>query len=139
MEKTKLGLSVEIMAAAVVLATFFGGYTGMILVVGYVLLAEDNAWLKKLAVKVAVLTVALSFISSAVYLLPNAVTCIDSLFRLIGLDFSIPMINQLVKAFSNILNIVESVIFLVMGYQALTHKELKIAAVDSFVEKHFGA
>ena len=43
MEKTKLGLSVAIMSALVFLVAAFGGYTPLLLVAGYILIAEENA------------------------------------------------------------------------------------------------
>lgn len=138
MEKTKLGLSVEAMAVAVVLASYFGGYVAMALIVGYILLKEDNDWLKKLAVKVAVLVVGFSFINSALYLIPNVVTCIDGVFGLLTLDFTVPMLSQIINVCGNILDIVKKFIFLVMGYQALSHTGFAIPVVDAFVDKHFG-
>ena len=138
MEKTKLGLSVELMAVAVVLASYFGGYVTMALVVGYVLLAEENEWLKKLAVKVAVLVVGFSFISALVYLIPNVVNCIDDIFRLVNLNFGIPMLSEFMNVFNSILDIVKKFIFLVMGYMAISHNTFAIPVIDAFVDKHFG-
>ena len=50
MEKTKLGISVSLMAAAVYLLGLLSGYTVTILLVGYILLKEEDMWLKKQSV-----------------------------------------------------------------------------------------
>mgnify|MGYP006974627764 CR=1 FL=1 len=42
MEKTKLGISVSLMAAAVYLLGLLSGYTVTILLVGYILLKEED-------------------------------------------------------------------------------------------------
>lgn len=57
MEKSKLGISVGLLAAGM----YFLGMVSVLAVVvvaGYVLLREDDAWLKRSAVKAAVLAIA---------------------------------------------------------------------------------
>ena len=48
--KTKLGISVGILAAATYLAALIG-ITPLLLVAGYILIVEENDFLKKTAVK----------------------------------------------------------------------------------------
>lgn len=47
MKKTKLGISVGLLGAMLFFSCYFGGYTIAIIIAGYVLLFEENAWLKK--------------------------------------------------------------------------------------------
>lgn len=53
--KTKLGISVGLLGTMVYFAALFGGYTPVILLAGYVLLFEENEWLKKAAIKAVAL------------------------------------------------------------------------------------
>ena len=46
MEKSKLGIPVTLLAAAAALLGLYGGYVAVIVLVGYVLLVEENEWLK---------------------------------------------------------------------------------------------
>ena len=55
MQKTKLGISVGLLGAIFFFAGFFGGYLVTILMAGYILLVEDNAWLERVTVKGVVL------------------------------------------------------------------------------------
>ncbi len=45
MQKTKLGVSVALMGAALYFLGLFSGYVALIILAGYVLLMEENVWL----------------------------------------------------------------------------------------------
>lgn len=49
--KTKLGVSVGLAAAGVYVLAVLGNYTAILLAVGYIFLMEEDAWLKKSALK----------------------------------------------------------------------------------------
>ena len=62
MEKTRVGITAGAFGAAACLAGFFGGYVAVILLAGYVLLFEENAWLRRCVVKVFVIMLFFSFV-----------------------------------------------------------------------------
>lgn len=52
MQKTKLGISVGLLGAIIYFTSLFGSsYLIAILLCGYILLVEDNPWLRKTSVK----------------------------------------------------------------------------------------
>ena len=51
MQKTKLGITIAMFAAAIYVVALGGGYVPAILLGGYVLLREENEWLKWNAVR----------------------------------------------------------------------------------------
>ena len=51
MQKTRLGISVGLLGAAIYFMGLFSGYLLAVLLAGYVLLFEENSWLRKNAVK----------------------------------------------------------------------------------------
>ena len=51
MEKSKLGISVGLLAALLYFLGLLSGYLVTVLVAGYILVAESNLWLRKSAVK----------------------------------------------------------------------------------------
>ena len=61
MQKTKLGISVGLLGAAIYFTSLFSGYLVPVILTGYVLLFEENDWLRKNAVKAVALSVV-SFI-----------------------------------------------------------------------------
>ena len=54
MQKTRLGISVGMLGAAVYLTGLFSGYLVALLMAGYVLLCEENGWLKRSVIKAVV-------------------------------------------------------------------------------------
>lgn len=57
MQKTRMGISVGLMGAATYLCGLFGGLMVTVVIAGYILLFEENAWLKRAAVKSVALVV----------------------------------------------------------------------------------
>lgn len=51
MQKAKLGISVGLLGAAIYLTALSGSLLGLLVLAGYVLLVEDNQWLRLSAVK----------------------------------------------------------------------------------------
>ncbi len=138
MEKTKLGLSTSMLAALAFLACYFGGFTPMILVVGYILVAEKDEWLRKNAVTAVVVTIAFSFLSSVIYLLPNLINLIDTGLGIFNVNFSIYFITWAVNFVTTVLDLVEKVFFLLMTVLALAHKTFDIPVLSDFIVKHLG-
>ena len=54
MQKAKLGISVGLLGAAIYFTSLFSGYLVPVILTGYVLLFEENDWLRKNAVKAMV-------------------------------------------------------------------------------------
>ncbi len=68
-QKTKLGISVGLLGAAIYFMGLFSGYMVAVLLAGYVLLFEENEWLKKSAVK------AIAVVLSDVWVTPLFSLC----------------------------------------------------------------
>ena len=69
--KSKLGLSVGALGALVFFAALFGGYVGVLLVAGYIVLVEDNEWLRRSAVKAVFTLVFFSVLITVINLIPD--------------------------------------------------------------------
>lgn len=136
MEKTKLGVSVGLLGAALYFAAYFGGYVSVALIAGYVLLCEENEWLKKTAVKAAVLMVAFNFLVEAIGLIPDLLNWILSFLDLINLSLSFTVINRIVGLLTSAIYIVETVAFLLLGLKALKKEDFAISSIDELVNKH---
>ena len=134
--KTRLGISVGMAAAATYFAALFGGYTVLTLFVGYILLVEDNAWLKRVTVKGVVLMLFFSVLAALINFIPNIVDLIDSLLRIFKNDFYIPVISNIINFILTVLNVTEKVLFLILGFKALKQATIVIPPLDSFVGKY---
>lgn len=128
MQKTKLGLSVGLVGAALY---FLGLYSFIpaFLLAGYVLLKEENEWLRKSAVRM--LALVLGF-----YLLGLAVDCIDEIFGVInvfvswfdGPVISVPLrLNSLCNYF---LWFAKVFVMLMFGFLAFKQNPKNLAVID---------
>lgn len=136
MEKTKLGISVGIAAAAIYFVAYFGGYVPAILMAGYVLIAEENQWLKKSAVKAVATLACFSALFAVIGLLPDALSWIGSLVDLFNGSFSYSVVSKILSVITEALDIAKTVIFLMLGVKALTQATIKVPFVDNFLNKY---
>ena len=138
MQKTKLGISVGLVGAILYFMGLFSGYVAIALLVGYVLLCEENMWLKKAAVKAVAVMLLFSFISAIVNLIPNAINLIDSIATVFGGHFYISIISKLVNVIVNVLNILQKLLLLILGVKALNQGTITVPVVDNLINKYMG-
>ena len=136
MEKTKLGISVGLFGALLYAIGLWGGYFLTIAAVAYVLIREESAWLKQTAVKALALTFLFPLISVAIGVIPDLVGLVQSVMNLFDEFFSMEIILEIETILRSILNIVEYVIFILLGILALGNKTVRLPLVDGVIEKH---
>jgi uncharacterized membrane protein len=136
MQKTRLGIPVGLLGATIFFVCFFGGYTSSIILVGYVLLFEENAWLKRSAIRGAALLLGFSVLSALIGLIPNAITLINSVFNVFGGNFYISFVTNVINVINNFLNVAERILFILLGIKALNQGTVKIPVIDSLVSRY---
>lgn len=137
MQKTKLGVTVALLGAALYFSGLFGGYIITIVLAGYVLLMEENLWLKKAAVKSVALLMTFSIISAVLGLVPGFINFIDDVFAIFNGSFSIRFVTNIITMLRSGLNLIETVLFLLLGLKALTQGNIPVLGVDKLVDKCF--
>lgn len=136
MQKTKLGISVGMLGSAIYLTGLFSGYVVAILMAGYVLLFEENSWLKKSVVKAVALMVFFSAIIVLINLVPNVMSCIGYIVSMFGGSFYIGFISNLVNAVISAIDICEKILFVGLGVKALNQGTIAVPAVDKLINKY---
>lgn len=136
MQKTRLGVTVGLLGAAIYLVGLYGGVLATALLVGYVLVFEENEWLKKSAVKAFVLMMVFSVISSVLYLIPNAIEVISSIINILGIGFYPEIVYNLSSAISGVLNIVETLLFIGLALKALNQGSIAVPVVDQLIDTY---
>ena len=136
MQKTRLGISVGMLGAAIYLTGLFSGYVVAILMAGYVLLCEENSWLRRCAVKAVSLMVFFSFITVLINLIPNAISSINYIASMFGSSFYAVFITNLVSAVTSIIDIIEKLLFIGLGVKALNQGTIAVPVVDKLVSKY---
>lgn len=138
MQKTKLGISVGLLGAGLYFMGLFSGYMVTVLLAGYVLLCEENEWLKKAAVKAISVMVLFSFVSAIINLIPNAMSFIDYIVSMFGGNFYVGFISNLVNAVVTALNVIEKLLLLGLGVKALNQGTIAVPVVDNLINKYMG-
>ena len=137
MQKTRLGISVPLMGLIVCLCGMFAGYTVAILVAGYILLAEENIWLRKTAAKVIALMLAFSVLSAIVGLIPDVWGVIENFIGIFKEYFYVSIINRIFNFLSSVVSLARFFVFALLSYKALTQGTIKVPVVDTILNKHF--
>lgn len=136
MQKTKLGITVGALGAITFFAGFFGGYLAAIVLAGYALLFEENAWLKRSVVKAVVLMVFFSVTVAIINVIPDLLEFVGNIASVFNENFSIIKVNQIVNVLVSGLNLVEKVLFLGLGVKALSQGTIVIPFIDKKVSKY---
>lgn len=136
MQKAKLGISVGLLGAAIYFTSLFSGYLVPVILTGYVLLFEENGWLRKNAVKAVSLTVFFSFVIVVINLIPNVISFINYIVSMFGGNFHIAFISNLVNAATSAIDIIEKVLFIGLGLKALNQGSISVPVVDKLINKY---
>ena len=135
--KTKLGISVGLLGAAIYFAAFFGGYTAVILLVGYALLFEENEWLKKTAVKAVALMISISFLVTLIGLVPDLLYWISTLVSVFKGTFNYGAVSSVINVITGAIDIIRTCLFLILGAKALNQGTVTVPFVDKLINKYF--
>lgn len=135
--KTKIGISVGLLGAAVYFAALFGGYVPAIILAGYILLREDNEWLRKSAVKAVALMMLISFVITLIALIPDLLSWISSLVAVFKGTFNYGIVGSIISLITKAIDIVRTCLFLMLGTKALNQGTVAVPVVDKIINKYF--
>lgn len=134
--KSKLGVSVGLVGAALYFAGLFNGMLLLLVLIGYVLLVEDNEWLRRTAVKSGVIYVMFALMLAVIGLIPGVIGLIGDFFGIFGGSFSIPFITSIIIFVESGIELIKAVFFILLGIKALNQGTIVIPFVDNFVNKY---
>lgn len=134
--KTKIGLSVGLVGMGVYLLGLFGGFTVLFLVAGYILVAEENAWLRVTAAKACILAVLFSLANVLIGLIPDLLGILTSTLAVFEVPFRLYWVNNLFSAIHGVVNVVKILLFLLLAFKALTMENVVLGPLDAFLKNH---
>jgi uncharacterized membrane protein len=114
----------------------FGGYFITIAAVAYVLLREENMWLRKTAIKVLVLTFAFPLLHTIIGFLPDLVKFINDVMYLFDDYFKVEKLSAIVTVLKDVVNIAEYVVFVLFGVLSFSQRTIRLPLVDKLIDKH---
>ncbi len=136
MQKTRMGISVGLLAAVIYFSGFFAGFLTTTLLAGYVLLFEENGWLRRNTIKAFVLMIIFMLASAIIGFIPNLLDFIYDIVVLFNGSFSYLKVSQFLSIITDILGIAEKVLFLVLGFMALNQRSVNLPVIDNLINKY---
>ena len=137
MEKTKLGISVGMLGAAVYFSAALFGYLALLVVGGYILFVEKKEWLKKCVIKAVVLMFLYSLITTVIGLIPQLISLSGGEETLFGSYYLyLAGAYQIVSVVLVVLNFVRIGFFIALGIKALSEKTINIPLIDNFINTY---
>ena len=147
MHKTKLGISVGLVGAFISFLALFFNVTDWFFValIAFILWHEDNTWLRKLVIKVAIISLILLLIPYAVDLVLSIIIFFADGCD-VGLAMSVRSINSYIDIYSwsshisfyidKIVIIIKVFIFAALGIKSLNQRHFKMKRIDKLIDKN---
>ena len=135
MYKTRIGISVGLFAAGL----YFMGLLGlfpMVLIAGYALLFEENAWLRRAAIKAVAVVVGFMVLNAMIGLLGNSASLIGDFFNLFSRHFNMMRFISFISILRNIVSIAQVLVLLLLGFKAIKHNDINIGLIDNTINRH---
>lgn len=136
MQKTKLGIAVGLLGAAIYFTGLFSGYLVAVVLAGYVLMFEENEWLRKNAVKAVALMIFFSLLAVVINLIPNTINFINNVVAVFGGNFSIVILSRIVTVIISVIDIIEKVLFIGLGIKSLSQGTIAVPIIDKLVNTY---
>ena len=137
MQKTRFGMSVALMGAIIFVGAILGPIPAL-LTAGYALIAEDNPWLKRTAVKALVLVTAFTVISSVISIIPGIIGVVSSFLNIFNVSFYLTVVNSIINFLHTVVGFVEGILYLLLAVKALSQSTIRIPVIDNLINKHVG-
>lgn len=131
---TKLGIKSNILATLMCVVGMVGGYTGILLLAGYILLREEDKSLRKMTVKVVTIMCVASLAVCTIQLIPDVISWISSLLSVFGGSLRIGFLNTVTDMLIGLIQLARTCIFVIMALNAYKGKEFSVSKLDSIVE-----
>jgi len=135
MEKTKLGITIKLFGGALY---FIGlvGLTPLVIAAGYALIIEENAWLKRVAVKAVAVVLFFAILSGAISLLSDSSSFLSNLVALFDGSINLAAVNRIISLLRIALSFIQTLCLLILGFKALRMKDAGVGSVDKTVDKN---
>ena len=134
MLKTKLGISIALVWAAMYFLGMFS-FIPAVLLAGYVLIAEENEWVKRQAARMIGVVLLFGLLSIAIGWIDEIIGMLNIVVRWFNDEVYLKVPGNLTGLLQYIISIAKDVFLLVMGIMALGMKSIKFPLVDKLLDK----
>ena len=140
--KSKLGIHIGFLACLCFLVGQFLGTVPLVLLVGYILIAEESDFVRISAIKALLIVVFVSVLDALIGLLPDLFTFIDWFTRIFNADTkfnnieAIAKINQILDFIVWIILFCKKILMLLLAFMACGMKTIKVPFVEGLIAKY---
>ena len=136
-KKTRLGIAAGLIAAIAYFCTL-SGYAALVLVIiaGYVLLAEENVFLRKSVVKAIAVAGCFMLLRTAINLIPSLLRFINEFLYIFETGFDHSKVDAVFSVLASIVGYVKLVLVVLLGVFALGEKTIRLPVIDKLID-HF--
>lgn len=137
MQKSKLGISVNLLAALVYMIILISNSPlAAAVVVGYILLVETDPWLRRAAVKAIVVFLGIALLIEIIRLLPNALSWLNQLLDVFDQNISYGKLTLIISVITHGLTIIRTILMIVLAMKAFKRQDIAVVKVDQVVDKN---
>ena len=135
LNKTKLGLPAGILAAIMYLVGLFGGYLPALAVAGYILLCEEDNFVRRAAIKTFAVMLLCSLANTVIYLIPDLVGIFQSFFAIFRVVFGTAFLDNASSSLSQTLSLAKSAFLILMAVLAFFGKTIDLKPLNDWADK----
>lgn len=136
MQKTKLGISIGLLGAAAYFAALLGSWTPVLLVAGYILLVEENDWLRRCAVRALVILAVITLTPAVLSLVENVFGLCNTVLGWFNAAFTLRFPGRCDYIIRYAVQFIGNGLLLILGVRALQVGSHPVAALEKFLDKH---
>ncbi len=136
MQKTRLGITVGMLAATIYFSGLFSGYLLAVILAGYVLLFEGDQWLRHNAIKAVAVMLSFSLLSAFVDFVPEGLSLLNRICNLLNDSFDYSKVNQYIYLINAIIALIEKILFIILGIKAMGGRSVNVPFVDDLLKKY---
>jgi len=135
MDKAKLGITIQLFGAGLY---FLGliGITPLVIAAGYVLIMEENQWIRRVAVKAVAVVIFFAIFSNLVGLLSEGTAFLNNLFLLFNRTVNMATLNRIIALLRITVSVLQTITLLLLGLNALRMSDYAVGSVDRTISKN---
>lgn len=128
----------ELLGAALCFLALFGGYAALVIAVGYILLCEQDDWVRKTAVKVFAICLCFSVCFVFTDILSELVGFLEGALGLLLHASRLSVVHGLIGTLEAAIRVIRDVLLLMMGFLAFRHASISLPVVDRLADACVG-
>ncbi|MGL4338375.1 MAG: hypothetical protein ACRCST_15940 [Turicibacter sp.] len=135
MQKMKLGLSLGVFAALVYFSAMIN-LIWLVLLVGFVLIFEQNEWLKRCVLKALLIVVCFSLFNVVIGMGDDLFLILNAVLTWFNAPFQLYWPFHLNIIFLKMASLIEALIFILLGFKALKQQDVKLPFIDKWLSQY---